>query len=271
MIKIKMDNFWTYFAYFMILFGTVGGILLAIIQAKGAENDNKKQLTAHQNTINFLKNTTNSLKEDLKNRDEKINSQQEEIKQLYKILSGKSDFIEKYISGGKSFPYVKIEEIQNINNQPTKYLFNLHNDYEFPIYDIHVKIMDYDLFKEKSFLIFGAGENKFIKVRDFDACTLSTTDINLMYPKSVKSPLVAGHSREYNLYIKIHTRNKMLHQKLTVYIHEKRAYIGSEVHDPIEKKMIQSDYNTTAPVEVQKELRKRLKAIPANLEYTLLE
>lgn len=270
-MKIKMDDFWTYFAYFMILFGTVGGILLAIIQAKGAKEDSEKQLKGHQKTIVFLKNTTSSLRKDLKNRDEKINSQQEEIKELYKVLSGKSDFIEKYISGGNSFPYVKIEEIQNIDHQPTKYFFNIHNDFDLPIYDIHVKIMDYDLFKEKSFLIFGAGEHKFIKVRDFDACTLSTTDINLMYPKSVKSPLVAGHSKEYNLYIKIHSRNKLLHQKITVYILGNRAYIGSEVHDPMEKKMVKSDYNSTAPVEIQKELQKRLKAIPTNLECTVLE
>lgn len=170
----------------------MGGILLAIIQAKGSEKDNKNQLKAHENTIAFLKNTTSSLRKDLKIRDEKIDSQQEEIKELYKILSGKSDFIEKYISGGNSFPYVKIEEIQNIDYQPTKYLFNIHNDFDLPIYDIQVKIIDYDLFKEKSFLVFGAGEHKFIKVRDFDACTLSSTDINLMYPKSIKSPLVAG-------------------------------------------------------------------------------
>lgn len=63
----------------------------------------------------------------------------------------------------------------------------------------------------------------------------------------------------------------MLHQKLTVYFRGNRAYIGTEVHDPIEKKMVKSDYNSIAPVEIQMELKKRLKAIPTNLECTALE
>lgn len=274
MIKIKMDNIWTNIAYCLICGGAVGGVLLAILQARGAENDKITTLEYYKSNNDSLKKETKDLKAVIEKRDSLINTKQDEIKSLQSDMFEKSNFIEKYISGGNSYPYVKIQEIHNLENKPTKYIFELKNDFHLPIYDIQINILDYDEFKSKSFqsrMDAVETEHKFIKASDFAACTLSTTNINLMYPESQKSPLVAGHSREYNLYIKIHTRNKMLHQKLTVYSYGNRAYIGTEVHDPVEKKMIKSDYDSSAPVQVQRELKKRLKAIPTILQYTLLE
>jgi len=268
----KMFNTWTIIAYIFILLGGVGAIILGIQQTVGAWKDSQKNMDAHQQTINTITEEKNKLNSTLKVRDKKIEKQNEKIDILNSELLKKSNFIEKYISGGDGYPIIKLSELPNIDNKKqTKLKLNLVNEFQLPLYNTHVEVYNFDLIKSKWFNIFPVEDKFYMNPSDYDSCRITLFNNDLLYPGSNVDGIFLIPTNEYNLFIKIHSRSKLIIEKLTVYHHENTFYYAIEIYDIYTNKLIRSDYNKNAPKEVQKILKQRLKSIPTNLGLHLIE
>lgn len=267
----RMINGWTIFAYVLILLGGVGAILLGIQQSISAYNDSIKNTESHEKTQNIVVDKSKETQNELKRRADIIDKKNKEIKKLQDKLIDKSEFIEKYISGGNSYPILHVVQLGNLQNLPNKINFDLINEFKLPNYDVRVELYDYDLIKLKTFRVFGHGERNFMKPTDYEACRLLFHKEALLKPEAILKKLYGTELREGNFFAKIFTRNKLIIQKISIYKDDNVFYIGSEFFDDDIQKTLLTKYSSKLTPKVKQILRKRLDEIPNNLELGFFE
>ena len=113
----KMNTL-TIIGIFLVFLGGIGGIILALGQAHSAQNDKKEIISTTKSENKDLKSRIVELKEEriklstmLEERDKRISEQNLKIESLNNQLIEKSDYIQKYISGGNSFPSIDVNGI----------------------------------------------------------------------------------------------------------------------------------------------------------------
>ena len=267
----RMINGWTIFAYVLILLGGVGAVILGWQQSISAYYDSVKNTESHEKTQNIVADKSKETQNELKKRADIIDKKNKEIKKLQDKLIDKSEFIEKYISGGNSYPILHAVELGNLQNSPSKIYFDLLNEFKLPNYDVRIELYDYDLIKLKTFRVFGLGERNFMKPIDYEACRLLFHKEALVKPESILKSLYGTELREGNFFVKLFTRNKLVIQKISICKYDNVFYIGSEFFDDDIKKTLLTKYSSGITPKVKQILRKRLDEIPNNLELGLLE
>lgn len=265
----------TLIALILIGLGGLGGILLVIGQARSSFEDKTEIISTTKNENKELKQQITELKdervklnENLEERDKKIQEQNSKIENLSSKLVEKSEYIEKYVSGGESYPRIEIGELINANDGNSKLSFSLRNSFELPIYNIVIQAYDYDELQSKTFLI---GDKKSIKLTDYDNSRIIDFQRDLLTPLSSVTGLGTFTLKTYRLYIKIHTRNKTLIQKIAIINYEDHYYSGFTIYDLSSKKVIEENFNNNSPTKAQIELKEKLETIPNNITHSILE
>lgn len=228
-------------AYLFIILGSIAAIALSIQQAKGASED----------------------------KNEIIRKQELKISELDSTLQEKIKFIERYISGGESYPELEVLSLPSTSSQPSKMFFQIANIFDLPIYDIHFELYDYDFIKSKK--IKGEGNLVFIKPSDFEKSRILSSDITTLSPKVTKAGLLTIEVKECNFYAKFFTRNKVIIQKITVLNYKGIYFIAWELFDDNSKKSIIKKYSPNIPDNIKISLDMRLNNIPNELNIKFHE
>lgn len=261
---MKKMNTLTFIGLALILFGGIGAILLAIGQARTSYNDKTEIISTLKQEVSELKVEREKLNTELEFRDKKIQEQNSKIETLSNKLVEKSEYNEKYISGGNSYPLIELGSFGNTEDGSSKILFTLKNTFEFPIYNLNIEVYDYDEIQSKTFL-YGEKKEKAIKMEDYVHSRIIEFKKELIPPKTSDSSIGSLQLKPYNLYIIIHTRNKVIIQKIAVIKYEEKFYKGYVIYNLLEKKILEESNNLIYSLDIQNKLKENLNIISNNL------
>lgn len=123
-------NTLTIIALILILLGGIGAILLAVGQSKSSQADKSEIINTTQNENKDLKARLVEIKDErdklsitLEARDKKSQEQNQNIESLSNKLVEKSEYIEKYVSGGNNYPYIEMNRVQSDNGKDDRFVF----------------------------------------------------------------------------------------------------------------------------------------------------
>ncbi|HRO43853.1 MAG TPA: hypothetical protein PL009_13535 [Flavipsychrobacter sp.] len=261
----------TIIALILIFAGGIGAILLSVGQAQSSQadksdiiNTTKDENTSLRKQLTDLQNERNELKKDLKDRDQKLNNQTKEIINLNNKIVEKSEYIEKFISSGTSFPYIDLKKSVG-SNQNDQYYFTLVNDFEYPIYNILVQIFDYDVLNSKAYFD-KRDKIHYIKLEDYKTARKYTTNLDELPSNSSRMSEDLLTPKPANLLIKINCRNTVVLQKIAMIKKGIDFYAGYQVFDTRGVLLKEEIYGDPSFI-IRKELKEALNAIE-HIEYT---
>jgi hypothetical protein len=270
-------NILTLIGISLIFIGGIGGVILAIGQARSSQDDKQEIISTTKSENHELRLQITELKEErvklnslLESRDIKINEQNLKIESLSNKLLEKSDYIEKYISGGNSFPYIDVNGIPDVGGGDAAITFSLVNSFDMPIYDITVEAWDYDKVLSKAFFS-GTNNGKSIIKRDELANSkLFFCEKVLLPPNTVDIHPGTFTLKTYNIYIAIHTRNKTLIQKVVMIEHEGKFYSGYIILNYPDWKILKEHIYNSSSIIIQKEIKEKLNNIPNLMDNMII-
>lgn len=268
--RIKMDGF-QLVALILIGLGSLGGILLVVAQSKSAAIDKTDIINSVTSENDILKlqlatlNTESSkLKKALSKRDKKIQSQTDKITELNNKLLDKSEYIEKYLSGGDNYPFVYITHIKGASKQ--KMNFGLRNPFDFPIYNIIVQGYNLDEFEKLSKFNNTTGLRE-ISFDDIFKCQKVDYRNDLLAPLNGELSIGKCDIETSRFIFKIHTKNMLVIQKVVFLIIDQHFVYGYELYD-FKKKSLLKNYFSEPKYE--KSLKKSLDRINIDFKYGLI-
>lgn len=257
----------------LIFLGSLGGILLVVVQARGSSEDKADIISSVKSENSILKESVKQLssesallKTDLKIRDEKIQDQNLKIQALSNRVIEKSEYIEKYVSGGSSFPNIQIAVSKGQDKSHIE--FHLFNSFDFPVYNILAQVYDYDQLQLKS-VILGQDIERTISYNDYFACQIIDYSRDLLAPQNQQLSIGTCDAKTCTYYIKIFTRNMVLRQNLAILIVDNRIYTAYELYDGINNKLLKQDYPTQYPEHIVNKLREMVQEVPVQLKLNL--
>lgn len=150
-------NLLSVIALILIFLGGLGGILLTIGQYKSSAvdksdiiNTTKIENAKLKQDLKEIKNERDSLNKTLEKRDLSLAEQTAEIISLNRKLQDKSNYIQNYLTGGNSFPFLEVQESRNSKSDAQRSLFRIVNNFEMPIYNLQIAGFNYDQIETKS-------------------------------------------------------------------------------------------------------------------------
>jgi hypothetical protein len=173
-------------------------------------------------------------------------------------LIEKSDYIQKYISGGNSFPSIDVNGIPDETGVNAAITFSLVNSFNLPIYDITVEAWDYDQVIQKTSFTSKEGV---IRRGDFSNSKIFTCEMKSLPPNTIDLHPGSFPLRPYRLWVAIHSRNKFVIQKIAMVNYEGKFYAGYLILEYPNWEKLKEHFYTTSP-DIQKELKKELDSIP---------
>jgi hypothetical protein len=234
---MKDMNTITIIALVLIFLGGLGGILLVIGQGINSSGDKQEIIenTKSKNEelkvrIDQLTQERGGLRVSLEARDQRIQQQTEKIEDLNNKLLEKADYIQKYLSGGEGFPYVDFLILNSKPGETQKFLLITKNDFELPIYNIHIEGFDYDRLASKKFKFSLNGENKdAISAEDFSESLVFTYDSELLRSGGGEGSKTEYEVKNSKYYITINTKSIVVVQKVVMHIYEGRMYVAYQI------------------------------------------
>jgi hypothetical protein len=270
---MRKMNIITIIGISLIFLGGMGGIILAIGQARSANEDKQEIITTTKDENKELKSQIQELKGEreklnklLEIRDKKIGDQNQKIESLSNQLIEKSDFIQKYISGGDSYPCVDINGIPDEKGENKAITFSVVNTFELPIYDITIEAWDNELIL---FRTSHTPEGSFIKREDFNNSKLFVFEKKLLSPSSIDLYPGSHPLRPYQIYMRIHTRNKSLIQKASIIEHSGRFFAAYQIFSYPDMKLIKEHFYTTSDA-IKQDLKVQLDEIPNLMKQKII-
>lgn len=257
----------------LIFLGGIGGIILAIGQARSAHNDKQEIISTTKNENKELKSQIQELKGErlelnklLEMRDQKISDQNLKIESLSNQLIEKSDFIQKYLSGGDNYPFVDINGIPDERGENAAITFSVVNLFDLPIYDIAIEAWDYDLILSRTSNI---DKESFIKRENFNNSKIIVFETRLLSPNMIDLNPGSYPLKPYQIHIMIHTRNKSLIQKVSIIEHRGRFFAGYQIFSYPDIKLIKEHFYTTS-IEIKQNLKVKLDEIPVLMKQKII-
>ena len=249
----------------LVFIGGIGGIILAIGQTRSAQNDKNDIISTTKNENKDLKTQIAELKDEriklsamLEERDKKIDEQNIKIESLSNKLVDQSNYIQNYISGGNSYPFIDVNGIQNEKGKNMAFTFSVVNSFDLPVYDITVEAWDYYQVVQKTLFTI---KERVIKRSDFADSKIFVCEKKLLPPNSVDIHPGSFPLKPYRIWVALHTRNKTVIQKIALIKFEEEYYAGYQVFEYFTFKILKEHFYTTSP-NIQVELRKELDSIP---------
>ncbi|MBE7646717.1 hypothetical protein F7644_12080 [Tenacibaculum finnmarkense genomovar ulcerans] len=239
MKKINMDKL-TIISLFMILIGSVGGVMLSIRQIFKAEKnktliintlkDEKKTLIAHskllENNLTELKDKNQQMEKNLNKRTDVINIQNKKISKLNEVILDKSTFIQKTLFGN-GFCFANIDFLESeINNIIMHFRYDNNND--FPIHNFKTTVYNYDKLVKLIYVKNGKRYIEFNKMGTAEVLSFERIQLN---PKSseIINSYIIPYSKTQKYFIQLYQRNGVYLEKLVFKIIDYKVFWGLQV------------------------------------------
>lgn len=241
---------------------TIGLSINSIIKS----NKQERELKTKQESLNVAQNKIiegqASIIQLQDKHSKELKDKTDEVIGLQNKLQEKSDYIQNYLTGGSAYPYITIQVFP-----PDKFVFQMRNDFDFPVYDIEALIYDYDLIDSKTYQISG-DDIKSIKISDLNKAKFFVGS----------KPVIPGHEyrtidihyplKKGRYYIQIHTRKSVAITKLTMLILNNELFYGLQVVNK-EGILLKEEMSRNVPQETKSEILRLLESIPNNLNLQL--
>ena len=260
-------------AIVLIACGGLGAILLAIGQWKSSTDDKNEIIKTLKGENSLLKDDLQEIRKErdilndtLKKRDRNIQEQSKTIIALNQKLAEKSDYIQNYLTGGKSYPFFTMRRFPAKENETRLFLFRLENEFDFPIYDIAAGVFDYDKIKSNSYFIDNI-EYPFIKFGDYKAARILELNSQMIPPNEYRTIDKKLPFREGKYYIQIHARNLTIIEKIQVLKIDDDFHIGIQVYK--EGKLLREIVDENISTEIRHKLVEGLNSIPTNMRLNI--
>ncbi len=253
---------------FMFL-GGIGAIIYALGQFQSSRADKLEIINTTKSENIDLKKQIAELKKEreklsgiLEERDNKIQEQHNNIVSLNNKLIEKSEYIEKYMSGGEGYPYVEIKKVMG-NNSDDVFLFSVENVFDLPLYNVQIQAFDYEKILSATYRI--SNEDKMaIKIDDYLNARIFEYNTNEIPPGEFRMSPEQHFYKSGKFFIDIHSRNNRVIQKIVLVQHEKNSFAGYVVIDSKGKILKEHIYNNP-PEEIQKDIKIKFTSIPNEL------
>lgn len=263
-------------ALFLIFLGGVGAILLTISQSISSTadkteiiNTTKSENIVLKKDLSEIKKERDLLNQTLEARDSNIQKQSEQIITLNQKLAEKSDYIQNYLTGGNGFPFLDMREFPQKGDNQQNFLFQLENDFDFPLYNIKITVFDYDKIKKNIYTDKLLSE-KHIKIDDYKDAKILETDFSEIPAKQYITIDQQFPVRSGNYYITIHCRNLTIVEKITVLRIGQGNYYGFQVLS-LKEDILKQDIKDEMPKEIKTKIIESLNSIPNNLKVQLIQ
>lgn len=192
--------------------------------------------------------------------------QRKEVQQLNQKLTEKSEYIENYLRGGKGHPTIKLVQ-QSLPDKHWVYFFVCENTFDFPLYNIHIEIFDYDKVVAKSIFkdskIFQIGYHEYIEARVVDTVI---AELSPQCFKEIETKFKLGNKIE-KYYVRISTRSISTEGKIVF-----GNYAGKPVtaysYKNLDGTMTSNKFPEKTSVLVQESIKKELEKIPFGIEFS---
>jgi hypothetical protein len=271
---MKNMNTLSIVALILIFLGGVGAILLSIgqsISSAGDKNDiintTKNENASLKKELAEIRKERDALSHTLEQRDSNIQEQNKSIISLSEKLAEKSEYIQNYLTGGKSFPFLDIREFPRNINEPQKFLFQLENNFELPIYNIEGLVYDYEIVKQKSFYKERFPE-PFIKLDDLKAARILDIRFDAVPANKYRTFEKEFTAKDGSYYIIIHARNQAVVEKIAVLKVGEGFTYGFQVLN-LKGEILKQDIKKDLPSEIKAKVIQRLNSIPNNMKFNI--
>jgi hypothetical protein len=271
---MKKMNTISIIALCFIFLGGVGAILLTIgqsISSTADKNDiintTKSENAQLKNDLAEIKTERDSLSKNLELRDSNIRDQNKEIIALSEKLREKSDYIQEYLTGSQSFPYINYLETQNKQSNAKRIFFKINNDFNTPIYNLQVICFDYDLIEsklEKDFV-----PNKYIiSYEKYMTCKVFHEKFDDLPPLTAITLQHEIPILEKRYYIVYSSRGKHVMEKIALVRVGNSLHFGAIVIRLEDMKVVKELFDDKVSDQTKQLLIKRLKTIPEILHFS---
>ncbi len=269
-------NTWTILALIFIFLGGIGAILLTIGQYKSSSRDKNDiiNITKSENKglkkdIAELKNEREVLRKELIRRDSLLQKRNDTIVELSNKLSEKSEYIQKYLTGGNGYPFIDIRNFVTNSSNKFSGMFCVGLFSKFPIYNLMINIIDYDeIEKSISKIPYSAGP--VIKMAEYNKAKVLQFQIDELSPTQFRIFGKKFNLTEARYYVQIQARNKTFIEKIASIRFGENLYFGYQLFST-NGKLIKQRLVEQAGKTVKAELLERLNSIPTLLDLGVIE
>ena len=251
----------------LVFLGGIGAILLAIGQANSASKDKteiiditKKENAKLKTDIAELKSERNELSAELSNRDSILQRKNDIIIELNQKLSAKSEYIKNYLTGGIGYPVLYLTRIKADKNDGLTGMFNLKSSSKFPIYNLIVRVFDYDLM-HNSFKKVQFSDNPVISISDYDKAKILVYKLDELSPTQILFFNEKIELKEARYFIQLQARNNTFIEKIAIIFYKSSFYLGFQVYT-IDGELLKQDLGDDISAEVKAIMIQKLNSIP---------
>jgi len=179
-------------------------------------------------------------------------------------ITNQAQYIEKYISGGESYPHVEMKRVAGQNGRDDSFLFSVENSFALPIYDIAIQAFDYDKISSLTNSA-GAANKSTIKLDDYLSCRLFEFNTAVIPPKEHRMSPDQYTQKSGRLFIVIHSRNKRVIKKIALIQRGNNSYGGYLISDDKGNILKEFIYNNPSG-DIKLEIKNKLNTIPSELD-----
>jgi hypothetical protein len=214
---------------------------------------------------NELEIQVNELKADLADRDIENKIKSEEIIQLNRDLLKKSDELNKFLGGSDAYP-ILVVSTGNSRNGKLGFTFTIKNEFEYPIYDIVIRVTDFNYIVQNSKIennVFVIEREKHKKSLIFSKDETSIID----HSEIITSEFY--HFTDGILWVQLKCRGSFVFEKIAFVTIDKTIHCGFIVYDQ-NGKTLKEWLGKDPTDEVKTKLREKFKIIPTKVSMTFI-
>lgn len=212
-----------------------------------------------------LEGQVNDLKAELADRDIENKRKSEEIIQLNRDLLKKSEELNKFLGGSDAYP-ILVVSTGDSRNEKLGFTFTIKNEFEYPIYDIMIRVTDFDYIIQNS----KVENNVFVIERDkHKKSIIFIKDENSILQHSEIITSEFYHFTDGILWVQLKCRGAFVFEKIAFVTIDKTIHVGFIVYDQHGKTL--KEWLGQKPTdEVKAKLREKFGAIPASVSMRFI-
>lgn len=186
---------------------------------------------------------------------------------------GKTEYMQKYIEGGNAFPFVDFLVFDKKAGESQKFILITKNEFDLPIYNVHIEGIDFDLLNSKKYTFLLDGKQKEgVSASDIKSSIIFIYDAALINPGGGEVDNDTKYEiKKSKYYIAINTKNKTLVQKTVIDQFEGKFYVAFQIVDMKGRILKEHFYDSQISKAAKSFIKAKLNEIPNKLSYYIKE
>ena len=268
----KMHNLLIAALVFVFL-GNIAAICIVIIQSRTSAADKDQIIqTSNENNENLkiqlleIKEERKKLKIDLEERDKENKLLSEEILKLNRELIEKSDELNKFLGASDAYPILLVSSSKSNIGNPG-FTLTIKNESEYPLYDVEIVVMDFNLILKNS--TFKDGQY-IIERKKFEESIILQKEENQITQNSAKITREFFHYPNGLLYIKLKCRNNFVFEKIAFVEFNNIIYHSFMVYDG-KGNTLKEWFSEDTPDDIKNKLKQKFDLIPDSVTLSFID